>query len=101
MTGRKSAGVRTEPAGVQRMSRDAPSSGESRVARARTFAVTVVHGDVQGVFFRDSDARCAQTPRRRGWVSNRPTAPSRRCSRDRAEAVQRVVEFCAQRPAAG
>ena len=46
-------------------------------------ADVIVHGRVQGVFFRDSPRERAARERRRGWARNRPTGRSRRSSRAR------------------
>jgi acylphosphatase len=54
----------------------------------------VVHGYVQGVFFRDSVRRLAQQRRVNGWVANRRDGTVEAVFEGDAEAVERLVDFC-------
>jgi acylphosphatase len=58
----------------------------------------VVHGRVQGVFFRDSVRRMAQQRRVAGWVANRPDGGVEAVFEGEPEAVERLVEFCREGP---
>ena len=58
----------------------------------------VVHGRVQGVFFRDTVRRAARERGVAGSVRNLPTAPSRRCSRASGTTWQALVELCREGP---
>ena len=54
----------------------------------------VVHGSVQGVFFR---ARCAEAAESRGvagWVSNEPDATVQAVFEGEADAVEAMVAWC-------
>jgi acylphosphatase len=53
----------------------------------------VVHGRVQGVFFRDSTRERARTHGVAGWVANRPDGAVEAVLEGDAEAVDRVVRF--------
>jgi acylphosphatase len=53
----------------------------------------VVHGDVQGVFFRDSARGEAQGRGVAGWVRNRPDGTVEAVFEGDEEAVQGMVEF--------
>ena len=60
----------------------------------------VVHGNVQGVFFRDS---CRSEASSREWPAGSRTGPtgrSRRCSRASPPAVSAMVDWCSQARAA-
>jgi acylphosphatase len=59
----------------------------------------VVHGRVQGVFFRDSCRREAQRAGVGGWVRNRPDGTVEALFEGPEEAVQRMVEWVRQGPA--
>jgi acylphosphatase len=54
----------------------------------------VVHGYVQGVFFRDSVRRLAQQRGVNGWVANRPDGTVEAVFEGEADAVERLVDFC-------
>jgi acylphosphatase len=54
----------------------------------------VVHGQVQGVFFRDSTRRLAQQHGVAGWVSNRWDGAVEAVLEGEPDAVERLVEFC-------
>ena len=53
----------------------------------------VVHGDVQGVFFRDTTEREAGRHGVAGWVRNRPDGSVEAVFEGEADAVDRMVEF--------
>lgn len=53
----------------------------------------VVHGRVQGVFFRDSTREQASAHGVAGWVTNRPDGAVEAALEGPAEAVQAVLEF--------
>jgi acylphosphatase len=58
----------------------------------------VVHGYVQGVFFRDSVRRLAQQWGANGWVANRLDGSVEAVFEGDADAVERLVEFCRRGP---
>ena len=58
----------------------------------------VVHGLVQGVFFRDSTRRLAQRHRVAGWVANRPDGAVEAVFEGEADAVERLVAFSREGP---
>ena len=58
----------------------------------------VVHGDVQGVFFRDTTRRMASSRGVAGWVSNRPDGTVEAVFEGDPEAVDSMVAFCRQGP---
>jgi acylphosphatase len=58
----------------------------------------VVHGRVQGVFFRDSVRRQALDAGVTGWVENRPDGAVEAVFEGAADAVGRTVEFCRRGP---
>jgi acylphosphatase len=51
----------------------------------------VVHGRVQGVFFRDSTRQRAQAASVAGWVANRPDGTVEAVFEGEAEAVEALV----------
>ena len=53
----------------------------------------VVHGLVQGVFFRDSTRRLAQRHGVAGWVANRRDGAVEAVFEGEADAVERLVAF--------
>jgi acylphosphatase len=53
----------------------------------------VVHGRVQGVFFRDSTRQRAQAAGVAGWVANQPDGTVEAVLEGDAEAVESVVGF--------
>jgi acylphosphatase len=57
-----------------------------------------VHGEVQGVFFRDSTRRRAETHRVAGWVRNCPDGSVEAVFEGDPEAVEQLVEFCRRGP---
>jgi acylphosphatase len=58
----------------------------------------VVHGHVQGVFFRDSTRRLAQRHRVSGWVANRWDGSVEAVFEGEPDAVERLVAFCREGP---
>lgn len=58
----------------------------------------VVHGYVQGVFFRDSVRRLAQQHGVAGWVSNRWDGTVEAVFEGEEDAVERLVHFCRKGP---
>ena len=58
----------------------------------------VVHGLVQGVFFRDSVRRMAQQRGVAGWVANRADGAVEAVFEGEPDAVERLVEFCRAGP---
>jgi acylphosphatase len=58
----------------------------------------VVHGRVQGVFFRDSTQREASRHGVAGWVSNRPDGSVEAVLEGEPEAVERVLGFFREGP---
>lgn len=58
----------------------------------------VVHGRVQGVFFRDSARRLAQQHGVTGWVANRWDGTVEAVFEGESEAVERLVRFAHDGP---
>lgn len=58
----------------------------------------VVHGRVQGVGFRYSVARAAQTRGVAGWVANRPDGTVEAVFEGQPEAVEALVRLCREGP---
>jgi acylphosphatase len=58
----------------------------------------IVHGRVQGVFFRDSTRRMAQQRGVAGWVSNRSDGAVEAVFEGDTEAVERLVAFTGEGP---
>lgn len=58
----------------------------------------VVHGYVQGVFFRDSVQRLAARHDVSGWVANRRDGTVEAVFEGEPEAVERLVAFCREGP---
>jgi acylphosphatase len=58
----------------------------------------VVHGRVQGVFFRDSTEREAASRGVAGWVRNRDDGAVEAVFEGDSEAVEALVEFCRSGP---
>ena len=58
----------------------------------------VVHGHVQGVFFRDSVRRMAEQRGVSGRVANRPDGAVEAVFEGEPEAVARLVDFCREGP---
>lgn len=66
---------------------------EARIARC-----AVVHGHVQGVFFRDSCRRRAQSLGVTGWIRNREDATVELLAEGSPEAVEALIEWCREGP---
>ncbi len=58
----------------------------------------VVHGLVQGVFFRDSVQRRAREAGVAGWVRNTPAGTVEAVFEGERDAVERLVAFCHRGP---
>jgi acylphosphatase len=58
----------------------------------------IVHGRVQGVFFRDSVRRLALQRGVAGWVSNRWDGTVEAVFEGEQDAVERLVDFCRAGP---
>jgi len=58
----------------------------------------VIHGHVQGVFFRDSTRRQAQRHDVSGWVANRADGAVEAVFEGEADAVERLVAFSREGP---
>jgi acylphosphatase len=58
----------------------------------------VVHGYVQGVFFRDTTRREARRRGVAGWVRNRPDGAVEAVFEGEPEAVAAMVDFCERGP---
>ncbi len=58
----------------------------------------VVHGRVQGVFFRDTVRRDAERRGVAGWVTNRPDGAVEAVFEGDPDAVAALVEFCRRGP---
>ena len=58
----------------------------------------VVHGHVQGVFFRDSLRRLAQQRGVGGWAANRADGAVEAVFEGDPDAVERLVDFCRSGP---
>ena len=58
----------------------------------------IVHGRVQGVFFRDTTRRMAQSRGVAGWVRNNPDGSVEAAFEGDAEAVEEMVRFAHDGP---
>ena len=58
----------------------------------------IVHGLVQGVFFRETTRRRAEAAGVAGWVANRPDGTVEAVLEGEPEAVERLARFCEQGP---
>ena len=63
-------------------------------------AHVVVHGDVQGVFFRDTVSGAASEQGVAGWVRNNPDGTVEAVFEGSEEAVDALVELCRKGPRA-
>ena len=54
----------------------------------------VVHGHVQGVWFRETTRRIAERHGVAGWVENRPEGSVEAVFEGAEESVERLVDFC-------
>jgi acylphosphatase len=60
----------------------------------------IVHGRVQGVWFRGATAEAARAAGVAGWVRNRPDGTVEAVFEGPPEAVARVLDFCRRGPRA-
>jgi acylphosphatase len=58
----------------------------------------IVHGRVQGVFFRDTSRRLAESRGVAGWVSNRPDGTVEAVFEGEPEDVESMLSFCREGP---
>ena len=58
----------------------------------------VVHGAVQGAFFRDTCRRQASSRGVTGWVTNRPDGALEAVFEGEPDAVSAMVDWCSQGP---
>lgn len=58
----------------------------------------MVHGRVQGVFFRDTTRRMAQSRGVAGWVANRPDGAVEAVFEGEPDAVESMLRFCREGP---
>ena len=58
----------------------------------------IVHGHVQGVFFRDSTQRLAKREGVAGWVRNRPDGTLEAVFEGEPDAVERLLRFAREGP---
>jgi acylphosphatase len=58
----------------------------------------IVHGNVQGVFFRDSTEKEAGSRGVSGWVRNRDDGTVEAAFEGEPDAVEAMVEFCRSGP---
>jgi acylphosphatase len=68
------------------------------MAPERTAREVVVHGHVQGVFFRDTCQRRAEDVGVAGWVSNEPDGTVRAHFEGTPESVERMVAWAREGP---
>ena len=58
----------------------------------------VVHGHVQGVFFRETTRRRAQSAGIAGWIANRLDGTVEAVFEGDRDAVERLVDYCREGP---
>lgn len=58
----------------------------------------IIHGRVQGVFFRDTTRREAEARGVSGWVRNRPDGTVEAVFEGKPESVEAMIAFCRQGP---
>ena len=58
----------------------------------------IIHGRVQGVFFRDTTRRRAEARGLAGWVRNRPDGTVEAVFEGDPEAVEAMLAFCREGP---
>ena len=58
----------------------------------------VIHGRVQGVFFRDSTRRLAEREGVTGWVRNRPDGSVEAVFEGEPDSVERLIRFAREGP---
>jgi acylphosphatase len=64
----------------------------------RVRSCVVIHGNVQGVFFRDSCRRKADDRGVAGWITNRPDGAVEAVFEGDPDAVAALVDFCRRGP---
>jgi acylphosphatase len=65
---------------------------------AATRRRVIVHGKVQGVFFRDSTEKEANARGVAGWVTNRDDGTVEAVFEGEPDAVEELVRFCSEGP---
>jgi acylphosphatase len=75
-----------------------PPSSTKRVTTELIGRRVVVRGRVQGVFFRDSVRRQADSSGVTGWVANRADGSVEVVLEGEPDAVERLIEFCRRGP---
>jgi acylphosphatase len=68
------------------------------MASERVRRRVIVRGNVQGVFFRDSCRREAQSRGVAGWVANRPDGAVEAVFEGEPDAVRALVSWCREGP---
>jgi acylphosphatase len=58
----------------------------------------IVHGQVQGVFSRETARRRAQSAGLAGWIANRPDGTVECVFEGERDGVERLVDFCREGP---
>lgn len=58
----------------------------------------IVHGRVQGVFFRDTTRRMAESRGVTGWIRNNPDGSVEAAFEGQADAVEEMVRFAHEGP---
>src|SRR5688572_12575232 len=93
----RGTGLRSYARTMRRRFRISLNSIAARISRMIRRRV-VVHGQVQGVFFRDSTRRLAQQHGVAGWVTNRWDGTVEAVFEGEEDAVERLVAFCREGP---
>src|SRR5687767_10143635 len=75
-----------------------PAGREPAVSDGQARRHVVVHGEVQGVNFRDAARREAESAGIAGWVTNRDDGSVEAVFEGDADAVDQVVEWCRSGP---
>jgi acylphosphatase len=76
-----------------------PSDGKNRpMAAALARRRVIVHGQVQGVFFRDTARQRAHAHGVAGWICNRSDGAVEAVFEGPGEAVEHLVRFCETGP---
>jgi acylphosphatase len=78
-----------------------PTPGTCRYATIERDVIrrrVIVHGHVQGVFFRETTRRRAESTGVAGWVRNRGDGAVEAVFEGEPAAVERLVEFCERGP---
>lgn len=77
-----------------------PAAGSADSAGALACVHLLIHGHVQGVFFRSSAAHEARVRGVRGWVRNLPSGSVELWAEGAPEAVSALVAWCQHGPPA-